>query len=355
MRRAMALLAACLAVTCGAGLGQEFTEEERKAAIELLERYRNAGDKLAFLLKHAGSENESMLVWVATELGNFDDPRSIAALRKLLAHEQRDRLIPAVAARARWSLERISAADVLGAITAKDKPLAQKLPLIREAAAKPKNEYARDQILVFLCKHVDEAPADVVPLLVEFFAYDKRARHHAVKHRKVALTAIVKGLRNPEPFVAEPFVAAGAAKLAGQLKAAEASGQLASFLYADRAKLEGTRVWAEAMTALAELGDSAVPALENVLYSRNRLARLDAINVLGRIGSERAAQALVSFKGYLEGPPRAAAGRRGRRGRRAASRGRARSWRDSQKAGEWDIPATVNRIGTTTAPAAHPG
>ncbi len=300
MRSTVLLLVALPLLLAGRSHGEAVGEDERRMALRLIAEYNAAPNRLDFLLGHTNSTNESILVWIATELGNFEDKRSISALRELMKHRQKDREKPAVAARARRSLERIAVAPLTKQLAVQDQPIRERATVAAKLAGMD-NEAAQRAALRFLCSNVDKEPSVIVPLLVRHFPHERQGRYWATKYPGLVRAEIMSPLRSQQAHILE-----GAAKLAEEVRATEAADQLAHFLYADRNDPGYAGVWSQSIGTLVAFGDDAVPSVTNVLYSRNMLTQMDAIAVLRQVNSKKARAALAAFRAALEKYPREA-------------------------------------------------
>ncbi len=294
MKVRAALAAVVLTALSATALAQAGAGKDRQRVLDWYQQYRQAQNRLAFLLSHADSEDEKILVWVAEELGNFADEDSVAALRKLERHQQKNREGLPVAGRARWSLERIAVAPLTKQLAVHDQPIRERATVAAKLAGMD-NEAAQRAALRFLCGNVNKEPSVIVPLLVRHFPHERQGRYWAAKYPTLVRAEIMSPLRSQQAHILE-----GAAKLAEEVRATEAADQLAHFLYADRNDPGYAGVWSQSIGTLVAFGDDAVPSVTNVLYSRNMLTQMDAIAVLRQINSDKARAALGTFRAALE-------------------------------------------------------
>ncbi len=297
-RRTAVLLVTSSLLLAGRTCWALVSEEDRRAGLQMIEDYDAAPNKLEFLLARADSTDESVLVWVATELGSFENERAIGSLRGLAEHRQRDRAIPSVAVRARDSLERIAVAPLTKRLATGDQSIEEGVAVAAELSGMD-NRAARRAALRFLCGNLEKGPAAIVPLLVRHFPHDTQARYWARRHPDLVKAEIMVPLRSQQPHLIE-----GAAKLAAEVRATRTADQLAHFLYADRDHAGFAGIWRQSIATLVTFGDDAVPSVTNILYSRNRLTQLDAIAVLRQINTRKARASLAEFRKVLVKYPR---------------------------------------------------
>lgn len=266
--------------------------EEKKTVLEIAQEYKKVSNKEKFLLKYINSSNETVLSWVAEELGNFNTPGSIAALEKLLKHKQKNRLMNPVASIARESLEKIKCVpDVNRVKEVEIKNLTNEHYEIIKKLALGSNEFGRKFILDFLCRQVEKEPNIVMPLLVEYFPYKKRAKYYILKYPKIDIQAsIKKGLESQNPDII-----VGSIQLIGATKNIELIPKIVNFVFADRDKVANAEIILSVYTTLEMLGDEVLPFLRNILYSRNTLAQLDTIGGISRIGTKKALRVLRDY------------------------------------------------------------
>ena len=276
-------------------IGQMVTEEDKEAAIKLAQEYKDADDKEGFLIKQVDAKHEIILLWVARELGNFTDQRAIEALRKLQKHSQRDTEIDSVAATATTCLKRIEASSDLSQLREGER-LSEQLKIVRKYGLGP-NEYAREQVLMFLVEKGKTNPEEIVPLLVKFCPHAKQARRLILEHPDLAAPSLEKGLRSPSTVVVE-----GCVRLVQELHREEHLPQITLFLFADRDSFFGVKVVLAARRALRAFGNKPMPYLESVLYSWNSLCQFDAVADLHVIGTQEALEALRRFHGVYSHP-----------------------------------------------------
>jgi len=268
----------------------------RQVFLKLLRDYEKAPDKVAFLVAHAGDQREWVLAWVARELGEHEDPRVLPVLQKLRTHKQEHtEFTNSVSGEARRSMERLQASPDMRRLQGKE-PLSVRLRIARQYAAGV-NDYARRATLRFLLGEAAKNPDEVVPLLVEFHANKRESRTMILRHPKVAVKALPKGLRSPDASVV-----AACAGLVAELEAQDCLPQLALFLCADRETGVDARIRLASRMAFMKLGNKAIPHLERVLYSGNYLAQLDVVQDLQFIGTLEALKALKDFREMYSSP-----------------------------------------------------
>ncbi len=160
-----------------AGKSEYQAEKERIAQFKT--DYAKANDKLGFLLANVDSPHDEILLEVARRLVEFDDPRSIAALKKLQKHEPRKELGESVSTTARYGLEWFAAAPDLKKLKPGMSP-AKLEALVKKYAWG--YDVAHGAIYTFMKGEYEKDPKTYVPLIVEFYADSPLARELAKKY-----------------------------------------------------------------------------------------------------------------------------------------------------------------------------
>ena len=273
------------------GASEHERQQKRKARFR--EEYGKAANKLEYALANADSPHKEVLVEVVGKLGQFDDPRSIAALKKLEKIDlQFDGDID-VRGVAQSALNRIAAMPDL-------KKLKTGMSVTELESVTKKyvqgNDTARGAIHSFMRSEAEKDAEAYVPLLVEYYAENAPIRELVKKYPALGDKGLERCLRNREVSVVSNCVS-----LIAGLKKEQYLDNIQAIAFEKKGNFEYTdqnwsRIKGVTLNAYWHMRELALKQLEQVLYTGTFSDRRDAINYLGSMKTTASVQILKKYQ-----------------------------------------------------------
>lgn len=256
--------------------------------------YEKTDDKLAFLLAHVHEPHDLILAQVAGLLGRFDDPKSIAALKKLEQQGGREDLGVSVAQNAQSSLQRLAAAPDLKNIQP-DMPATDLEALIIKYG---NNDVAHGYIYTAMKQEVDKDPAKYVPLFIEYYADAPLTAELTKKYPDIADKGLETCFSDTNASIVRSCIG-----LAGNLHDPKYLSQIYKVSYEEKGNIDYSIQSNSAQVRDMALDSfswnvKAMPYLEKILYGTFNQDKSAAVSLIKTYNTPDSLIMLKKFKAY---------------------------------------------------------
>ena len=271
---------------------------------EVIQFYANfdkAEDKLGFLLANADTDSDAIAAKVAGLLGNFDDPRSIEALKKLREYQvHSEDAYESVAQNARVSLQWIEAKHDLKKL-APDMSADELDGLAKKYATG--NDTAHKVIFDFIQDNYNKNPDKYVPILIKYYAHTSFAVEVAKQYPELADKGLDECLSGTNASTVAHCV-----QLIGQTGKAQYSQRICDMAFFNKGNINYQndndigQLQSEAFFAYYYLGSRTIPYLEKILYSKYLNSRSRIVGRMEFYNTPESIAVLKRFQKYCQEP-----------------------------------------------------
>ena len=268
--------------------------------------YETSVDKLGFLLAHVDAPQDKILAQVASLLGRFDDPKSIAALKLLEQHGAREDSGVSVAQKAQESLQWLAAAPDLGKI----QPSTSAADLEKLIIKYRDNDVAHKYIYTAMKQTYENDPAKYIPLFIEYYA----SAYYASAFQTIELAKKYpditdKGLDKCLDGTNASNVGS-CMVLVGKLGNSKYLDKISDIAFFNKGNIDYKKpqvaynVRDQALTAYSYIGAKSLPYLEKILYSQNEDENPGVISTIAAryetYGANESLGILLKYQKYCE-------------------------------------------------------